>query len=78
MSKSLLKNPQRARRYKHSPPGTAPGAINVPDDALKPNIRSFIYDLDDYTEKELKSISEIKDQIASKTDKIHWIDMGFW
>ncbi|HNP49119.1 MAG TPA: magnesium/cobalt transporter CorA, partial [Bacteroidia bacterium] len=41
-------------------------------------IRSFIYDLDDYTETELKSISEIKDQIASKTDKIHWIDIkGF-
>ena len=78
MSKSSLRNPQRARRYKHSPPGTAPGAINVPDDALKPHICSFIYNLDDFTETELFSISEIRAQLASFPDKVHWIDIkGF-
>jgi magnesium transporter len=78
MSKNTSRNPQKARRYKHSPPGTAPGAINVPEDALKPTIRSFIYNLDDYTETDLHSISDIRGQLATFPDKIHWIDIkGF-
>lgn len=78
MAKASSKNPQRARKYRHSPPGTAPGAINVPDDALKQRIRSFIYNIDSYRETELSAISEIKTQLAAEPEKVHWFDIkGF-
>src|SRR4051812_3949091 len=69
---------QRVKRIKRSPPGTAPGVINVPEDALKLNVHSFVFDADTISEKELNSLQEIKTQLAMQPDKIHWFDIkGF-
>ena len=68
----------RIRRIKHAPPGTAPGAINVPDDALNLKIRSFVYDQESVLESELYSIDDIKLQLKNNPLKIHWFDIkGF-
>ena len=69
---------QRVKRIKRLPPGTAPGVINVPDDALKLCIRSFYYDAGSITEIELHTIQEIKSQLQNNPDKVHWFDIkGF-
>ncbi len=68
----------RVKRVKHAPPGTSPGAINIPDDALKPVIQSFRFDQDSYEEKKLTDVKSIKEQVESSPEKIHWIDIhGF-
>ncbi len=65
----------RVRRIKHSPPGTAPGVIHIPEDALSLKIRSFIYDQDSVSEAELHTIEEIKSQLQNHHLKIHWFDI---
>jgi magnesium transporter len=68
----------RVKRIKRPPPGSAPGVINVPDDALKMNLRTFVYDQEFMRESELHTLDEIKDQLKSFPDKVHWFDIkGF-
>lgn len=68
----------RAKKIRRSPPGTAPGVINVPDDALKLSVKSFTYDEETIIEKELHSLDEIKLQLQSNPEKVNWFDIkGF-
>lgn len=68
----------RIKKIKRSPPGTAPGVINVPEDALKPVVRCISYDNSTIQEKELKSLNDIKQQLQNFPQLIHWIDIkGF-
>jgi magnesium transporter len=68
----------RIRRAKHAAPGTAPGAMNIPADALKPKIHSFCFNKDFFEEKDLADLNAIKLQLNQTTDRIHWFDIkGF-
>ena len=68
----------RLKRSKHSPPGTSPGAINIPEDALKPVIKTFQFNQEIVEEKTLKDVKAITALLSMGPDKIHWIDIrGF-
>jgi magnesium transporter len=68
----------RVKRIRRPPPGTAPGFINIPDDALKLNIRSFVYDMESMNESELHNLDEIKAQLQGNPGKVLWFDIkGF-
>ena len=68
----------RLKRLKHAPPGTSPGAINIPEDALKPVIKTFQFNQDTVEEKTLNDVKAIAALLSMGTDKIHWIDIrGF-
>jgi magnesium transporter len=68
----------RVKHIRRSPPGSSPGLIDIPDDALKMNIHSFVYDNDTMNEADLKSLDEIKTQLQNNPTKIHWFDIkGF-
>jgi magnesium transporter len=69
---------QRVKRIRRPPPGTAPGFISVPEDALKLSIRSFMYTNDIMKEADLHNLDEIKNQLQGNPDKVHWFDIkGF-
>ena len=69
---------RNSKPIKYSPPGTAPGVIAVPDDALKLSLRSFSYDELTVVEKELFTIEDINLILKEAPDKIHWFDIkGF-
>lgn len=68
----------RIRRAKHVVPGTAPGAMNIPVDALKPKIHAFSYNKDFFEEKELSDVESIRLQLSLNPDHVHWFDIkGF-
>ncbi len=68
----------RAKRVRRAPPGTSPGFINVPEDALKLSIHSYMYDSEKMSEKELHNLDEIKSQLQNNPEKVHWFDIkGF-
>src|SRR5258707_7132407 len=68
----------RIKRTKHSPPGTSAGAINIPEDALKPVVRSFQFNQESFEEKTLKDVKEITSRLTLNPEKIHWFDIhGF-
>ena len=68
----------RQKRQKHAPPGTAPGVMTIPDDALKLQVRTFHYDQQSLTEKEITTVSEIREQIQKYPEQVHWFDVkGF-
>ena len=63
---------------RHSPPGAAPGALNIPADALSLNIHSFYYNEHEFHEAELHSLNDIRAQFESKPQMNHWFDIkGF-
>ena len=68
----------RGKRIKRSPPGTAPGVINIPEDALKMQVKCINYDQDSIEEKELYTLDEIKAQLQNNPNKVNWFDIkGF-
>lgn len=76
--KKASRKTHRSKKIRHSPPGTAPGAIVIPSDALKLKINSFCYNEKEYTEKELVSVPEIRDQLSAFPSNFHWFDIkGF-
>ncbi len=73
-----IKKSKKANSNRKTPPGSSPGVIMVSPDALKPIIKTFVYDASGYAENECKSIQEIKAQIDAAPDKMHWVDVkGF-
>lgn len=77
MKRSVRKR-QRIKRTRHAPPGTAPGMISVRQDALKPVIKTFLYDTNSFIERDLNSVEEIAVFLKSEPGKIHWVDIrGF-
>ncbi len=76
--KKSHKNIHRTKQYRHSPPGTSPGSLNIPSDALSLRIKTIYYDESEYFESELFSIEDIRNQLNSNPTKIHWFDIkGF-
>ncbi len=68
----------RSKKIRRAPPGSAPGVINLPDDAVKLSLHSIVYDQNSINESDLSSISEIRTQLQNSPDKIHWFDVkGF-
>ncbi len=68
----------RTRKIRRTPPGSAPGIINVPDDAAKLSLHTIVYDQNTIYEADLNSLAEIKTQLQNSPDKIHWFDVkGF-
>jgi magnesium transporter len=77
MKKSARRRP-RPRKIIHAPPGTAPGAIEVRSDALRPDIRCFVISPSEASEKELHSVQEIRSLLAAEKGKVFWVDIrGF-
>ncbi len=72
------KGRKNSKRLRHSPPGTAPGVISVPEDALKLSLKSFYYDELTLLENELFSVEDINNQLKESPEKTHWFDIkGF-
>ncbi len=68
----------RQKKQKHAAPGTAPGVMTIPDDALKLKVQAFHYDQQMLTEQEISSVSEIHEQIKKNPEQVHWFDVkGF-
>ena len=68
----------KAKRVRHSPPGTAPGAIVIPSDALDLKLKSFYYNQNEYFERELSGITDIRRHFKSFFEHYHWFDFkGF-
>lgn len=68
----------KSRKVRHSPPGTAPGAIVIPSDALDLKIKSFCYNQSEFFEKELTGVGDIRNQLNSYPGHCHWFDIkGF-
>ena len=66
---------KKAKKKRHSPPGSSPGIIHLEPDALKPIINTFLYTAGECHENQLRSIEEISKQLQSAPDKFHWIDV---
>lgn len=68
----------RIRRFKHAPPGTAPGVVHVRPDALAPRISVFVYDASYFQEFNLLRQEELKPMIQQNPGRVKWIDVrGF-
>jgi magnesium transporter len=69
---------QRTKRLRRPPPGSAPGLINPPEDALKTNVKCFIYDQSSIEEKSLNTVQDIRSVYQSNPGKVMWFDIkGF-
>ncbi len=72
------RSPHRYRKQKRAAPGTAPGVISVPEDALVLTARTIMYNEQSITETEIKTTAEIKEQLEKYPNHIHWFDVkGF-
>lgn len=65
----------RSKRLRHSPPGTAPGSVIVPDDALNLRVKAIRYDEFMIDEQSVTSASQIKARLDANPGSIHWIDI---
>jgi len=75
MARKNVRLRNRSRRLKHSPPGTAPGTVVIPDGALKPKVRALMYNESFLEDKELSNVNEIKARIEANRHCFHWIDI---
>ena len=72
------KNVQHRKKFRHSPPGTSPGSLDIPTDALNLRIKTIYYDESEYVESDLFTIEDIRNQLNTNPSKIHWFDIkGF-
>jgi magnesium transporter len=77
LKRKIHRNP-RPKKVRHSPPGTAPGFINVSDDALKLKLHCYVYDADSLQEFEVQQIDEVKAIVQNNANKVIWFDIkGF-
>jgi magnesium transporter len=68
----------RFKKWKHAPPGTSPGAINIPENALQPVVTSFEYNELSFEEKKLPDVKAIRQFLDVSPEKVHWIHIrGF-
>lgn len=66
-----IKLPKR----KHAAPGTTPGTLNIPGDALPTRTTVFSYSADRFEEKEIHSIDELKQHLSQRQNLTHWMDV---
>src|SRR5688572_10601009 len=68
----------KSRRIRHAPPGTAPGTVIVPEDALRLKVRAIRYNETELDEKEVTTVQEIKARMDASPGHNHWIHIqGF-
>ncbi|MCC6385464.1 MAG: magnesium/cobalt transporter CorA [Bacteroidia bacterium] len=68
----------RLRKVKHAPAGSAPGLINIPADAGKPQILTFHYNESGCFEEQASSIEEMDKLLVKYENFTHWFDItGF-
>lgn len=68
----------RIKRHKRTPPGAAPGSIEVDLNAKKPQISITSFNENTLREQPLNGIQDIRQQIHSFPDLTHWIEIrGF-
>ena len=53
--------------------GTSPGSIQLYEDALKPHITVYSYNLDEFYSKKINSLDELETQIDNYKDHYRWI-----
>lgn len=77
-AKRLHKINIRIKRSKKAVPGSAPGTVNIPTDALKPQIFSISYNKEGVIEQTLTTVNDIVSLIEKFPGHVHWIDVrGF-
>src|SRR5450432_1465180 len=69
--KRIRYNPRR----KAGKIGESPGAINIPEDAVKPLISIFSYNAKELVKSEGRLIKVVFDQLKKCTDHTHWIQV---
>jgi magnesium transporter len=68
----------RVRKRKHSTPGSRPGSLNIPVDALKPRLSCITYNENFYEEKSFSTVEELLKWYQLHQDKVNWIHVkGF-
>jgi len=65
----------RSKRFRHAPPGTAPGTVIVPDDALNLRVKAIRFTETVMDEQSVTSVSQIKARMDADPGSIHWIDI---
>lgn len=77
VNKSLSGNHFRLkiRRHKKSPPGAAPGTLEVDQNANKPVISITSFSKDTLREQPLRNVSEIHGQLQNFPELTHWIEI---
>lgn len=66
----------RLKTKKYIPvPGTSPGSIQLYEDALKPHITVYSYNLDEFYSKKINSLDELETQIDNYKDHYRWIEI---
>src|SRR3954464_12518012 len=70
---------QRRSVHRHrTPPGSPPGFINIPDDALKLKAKWMAFGVDSVIEEEINSVDEITTRLSAHPEKVHWLEVkGF-
>ncbi len=68
----------RIRKKRRTPPGAAPGSINLADDANKPRLSITSFGPDDLFELPVQSLADINNRIKQYPSLVHWIEIrGF-
>lgn len=68
----------RLLKPKRTPPGAAPGAINIASDALPPRLFVTSYNTETLREKPVSNLAEIQEIIRLYPEHTHWIELkGF-
>jgi len=76
MSKSPLQ--LRIRKRRRTPPGAAPGSINLAEDAIKPKLSIISFGPNDLFELPVQSLADILQRIKQNPGLTHWIEIrGF-
>lgn len=66
----------RLKTKKYIPvPGTSPGSIQLYEDALKPQITVYFYNLDEFYSEKINSIDELEIQIEKHKELHRWIEV---
>ncbi len=65
----------KKKRQDLPPPGTSPGSLQVFENALRPRIFMHSFSAQTFHEREVSSLSELKQTLSSQSAETHWIDI---
>lgn len=68
----------KSKKIRHAPPGSAPGILNIPEDAPRPVIHVFIYNEKECREEQLFSTADMLNILQKYPGMLFWFDIhGF-
>ena len=76
--RSIVNQSIRNKKVKETPPGSSPGVLQIPKDALPPKIHVTTFNAEQLIEKDFDSSADLIYYYDSCSDCTHWIEMkGF-